>query len=151
MIEYFVFYISLVPEKHILFYRVFGWQPPSYAHLPLILNSDGSKLSKRQGDIKIENYRKEGIFPEALLNFVIDAGGGFTKDVERTKCKMHTMQELIKQVSTWGDVVWVMNLENIMILIFIKTDFLYGAGGNVVMHMVLYQLEFLSGALGGLL
>lgn len=83
--------------KHILLYRAFGWQPPAYAHLPLILNSDGSKLSKRQGDIKVENYRKEGIFPEALLNFVIDAGGGFTKDVERTRCKIYTMQELIQQ------------------------------------------------------
>lgn len=124
-----MFHIILVQEKHILFYRVFGWQPPAYAHLPLILNSDGSKLSKRQGDIKIENYRKEGIFPEALLNFVIDAGGGFTKDVERTKCKIYTVEQLIQQVSTWGDLVWVVNLENIIILIIIKIDLLCGAWG----------------------
>ena len=44
-----------------------------------------------------------------------------------------------------------MNLENIIILIFIKIDSLYGAGDHVVMQMVLYQIEFLSGALGGLL
>jgi hypothetical protein len=39
--------------------------------------------------------------------------------VERTKCKIYTMQELIQQVSTWGDLVWVMNLENVIILIVI--------------------------------
>lgn len=44
-----------------------------------------------------------------------------------------------------------MNLENIIILIFIKIGLLYGAGDHVVMQMVLYQTEFLSGALGGLL
>ncbi|XP_021920820.1 probable glutamate--tRNA ligase, mitochondrial isoform X2 [Zootermopsis nevadensis] len=83
--------------KHILLYRAFGWQPPVYAHLPLILNTDGSKLSKRQGDITVDNYRREGIFPEALLNFIIDAGGGFTKDVARTKSRIYTLQELIEQ------------------------------------------------------
>jgi len=44
-----------------------------------------------------------------------------------------------------------MNLENIIILIFIKIDLLYGAGDHVVMQMVMYEIEFLSGALGGLL
>jgi glutamyl-tRNA synthetase len=83
----------------VLFYRAFGWKHPAYAHLPLILNADGSKLSKRQGDIKVENYRKEGIFPEALLNFVIGAGGGFIKDVDR-RSRIYTMKELIQQVST---------------------------------------------------
>jgi glutamyl-tRNA synthetase len=99
-----------------LFYRAFGWEPPIYAHLPLILNADGSKLSKRQGDIKVENYREEGIFPQALLNYVVDAGGGFTKDIGRTKPRIHSMQELIQQVSTSGDLVLSMSLENIYIL-----------------------------------
>lgn len=63
--------------KHLLIYRALDWLPPLFAHLPLILNSDGSKLSKRQGDIQIGYYRKEGILPIALLNYVTDAGGGF--------------------------------------------------------------------------
>ncbi|KAJ4427268.1 hypothetical protein ANN_24886, partial [Periplaneta americana] len=83
--------------KHILLYRAFGWKPPLYAHLPLILNADGTKLSKRQGDITIENFYKEGIFPEALLNFVTDAGGGFIKDIEPAKPRIYTLQELTKQ------------------------------------------------------
>jgi hypothetical protein len=49
--------------------------------------------------------------------------------VERTKCKIYTVEQLIQQVSTWGDLVWVVNLENIIILIIIKIDLLCGAWG----------------------
>ena len=67
--------------KHLLMYRAFGWIPPSFAHLPLIVNSDGSKLSKRQGDLQIESLMADGFFPEAVVNFVSHVGGGF-KDLE---------------------------------------------------------------------
>jgi glutamyl-tRNA synthetase len=56
--------------KHVLLYRYFGWEPPRFAHLPLLLNPDKSKLSKRQGDVAVEEYRNKGFFPEALVNFV---------------------------------------------------------------------------------
>ena len=56
--------------KHVLLYRYFGWQAPQFAHLPLLLNPDKSKLSKRQGDVAVEDYRTRGFFPEALVNFV---------------------------------------------------------------------------------
>lgn len=79
-------------------YRAFGWAPPVYGHLPLILNPDGSKLSKRQGDIDIESFRKRGIFPLALLNYVISAGGGGF-DKEQDNQNLHSYQQLIKQVS----------------------------------------------------
>jgi glutamyl-tRNA synthetase len=67
--------------KHLLMYRAFGWTPPYFAHLPLIVNSDGSKLSKRQGDLQIESLIAQGFFPEAVVNFVSHVGGGF-KDLE---------------------------------------------------------------------
>lgn len=82
--------------KHLLLYQAFGWRAPKYAHLPLIMNSDGSKLSKRQNDIRIDNYRQRGIFPQALLNFIIQSGGGFTKD-ETGALQCHQMPELIKR------------------------------------------------------
>ncbi|XP_059490310.1 probable glutamate--tRNA ligase, mitochondrial [Neocloeon triangulifer] len=63
--------------KHLLLYKAFGWDAPQYGHLPLIMNADGSKLSKRQGDIQIRNYEGMGIFPLALINYVSKAGGGF--------------------------------------------------------------------------
>jgi len=62
-------WLSSTP-KHILLYQSFGWSIPAFAHLPLLLNPDRSKLSKRTADVAVEAYRDEGILPEVLLNFV---------------------------------------------------------------------------------
>ncbi len=56
--------------KHLLLYRAFGWDEPIFAHLPLLLNQDRSKLSKRQGHVAVEEYRDQGILPQALVNFI---------------------------------------------------------------------------------
>ena len=56
--------------KHIQLYEYFGWEAPAWMHLPLLLNSDRSKLSKRQGDVATEEYKTKGYLPEALINFV---------------------------------------------------------------------------------
>ena len=73
--------------KHLMLYRALGWTPPKFGHLPLIMNSDGSKLSKRQNDIKLEFYRNRGIFPQALINYITQAGGGFNRNPdERLNC-----------------------------------------------------------------
>ena len=56
--------------KHLLLYQGFGWDIPVFAHLPLLLNPDRSKLSKRHGHVAVEEYRKEGYLPQALINFV---------------------------------------------------------------------------------
>lgn len=64
-------------SKHLLMYRALGWQPPSFGHLPLLTNKDGSKLSKRQGDIFIQSFQREGTLPEALLDIITNCGSGF--------------------------------------------------------------------------
>jgi glutamyl-tRNA synthetase len=56
--------------KHILLYEAFGWNPPIFAHLPVILSEDGSKLSKRKGAASVMDYKNEGILPDALRNFL---------------------------------------------------------------------------------
>ena len=56
--------------RHLLIYRALGWEPPKFAHLPLILGADRSKLSKRHGATSVLEYRQEGHLPEALLNFL---------------------------------------------------------------------------------
>ena len=56
--------------KHVLLYQAFGWDIPEFAHLPLLLNPDKSKLSKRQGDVAVEDYLAKGYLEEALINFV---------------------------------------------------------------------------------
>ena len=62
-------WLSSVP-KHMQLYEYFGWQTPQFAHLPLLLNEDRSKLSKRQGDVAVEDYKDKGFLPEGLVNFV---------------------------------------------------------------------------------
>lgn len=56
--------------KHIFLYRAFGWDVPEFAHIPLLLNKDRSKLSKRQGHVSVEEYIKDGYLREAIINFV---------------------------------------------------------------------------------
>ncbi|MBI2638809.1 glutamate--tRNA ligase [Candidatus Peregrinibacteria bacterium] len=62
-------WLSSTP-KHILLYRALGWKQPEFGHLPLLLNKDRTKLSKRQGDVAVEDYRKKGYLPEAVINFI---------------------------------------------------------------------------------
>ena len=62
-------WLSSTP-KHLLLYNYFGWQAPIFAHIPLLLNPDKSKLSKRQGDVAVEDYIKLGYTKEALVNFI---------------------------------------------------------------------------------
>ncbi|MCB9802630.1 glutamate--tRNA ligase [Candidatus Nomurabacteria bacterium] len=58
--------------KHYLLYQAFGWENaiPEFVHLPLLLNPDRSKLSKRQGDVAVEDFLAKGYLKEALLNYV---------------------------------------------------------------------------------
>lgn len=66
-------WISSTP-KHLLLYEMFGWGKPEYAHMPLLRNTDRSKLSKRKNDVSIVSYRDKGYLAEALLNFLMLLG-----------------------------------------------------------------------------
>ncbi len=80
--------------KHVLLYKYFGWEIPQFAHLPLLLNPDKSKLSKRQGDVAVEDYRLKGYLKEALVNFV--AFLGWNPGDER---EIFSLEELIREFS----------------------------------------------------
>lgn len=60
--------------KQINLYKALDWNIPQFAHLPMILGSDGSRLSKRHGAISVMSYRDEGYLPEALLNYLARLG-----------------------------------------------------------------------------
>jgi glutamyl-tRNA synthetase len=60
--------------KQIIIYRAFGWDIPKFYHVPMILNPQGKKLSKRDGAMDVMEYKKEGYLPEALLNFLVRLG-----------------------------------------------------------------------------
>ncbi|MBN2398428.1 MAG: glutamate--tRNA ligase [Deltaproteobacteria bacterium] len=74
-------WLSSVP-KHIFLYESFGWEVPVFVHLPLLLNPDRSKLSKRQGDVSVESYLEKGYLTEALLNFIALLGWHSADDRE---------------------------------------------------------------------
>ena len=56
--------------KHLLVYRAFGWEVPPHAHVPNVLGPDGKKLSKRHGATEVDEFRREGYLPEAMVNFL---------------------------------------------------------------------------------
>ena len=80
--------------KHLLLYKAFGWEEPQFAHLPLLLNRDRSKLSKRQGHVAVEDYQREGYLPEALVNFVALLGWRDQSDQE-----VYSVEELLEAFS----------------------------------------------------
>lgn len=80
--------------KHLLLYQALGWEPPRFAHLPLLLNKDRSKLSKRQGHVAVDAYQREGYLPQALVNFVALMGWHAQSDQE-----VFTVEELIQAFS----------------------------------------------------
>ncbi len=62
-------WLSSTP-KHIQLYKAMGYEPPLYAHLPMILGPDRSKLSKRHGAVSIIDYKNQGYLPETMVNFL---------------------------------------------------------------------------------
>jgi len=78
--------------KHILLYKAFGWQPPKFAHLPMVLGPDRSKLSKRHGAVAALEYKKLGYLPEAIINFIALLGWN-----PKTEREIFSLKELIKE------------------------------------------------------
>ncbi len=83
--------------KQILIQEALGFPQPKYAHLPLILNPDRTKLSKRHALVSISEYRKQGYLPKALNNFFVLLGWN-----PKTTKEIFSMKELIKEFSLEG-------------------------------------------------
>lgn len=77
---------------HILLYEAFGWEPPIYCHLPMVMGKDGQKLSKRHGSTSVRDFRAKGYLPEAIINYVtmvgwsLDAHTEFFSKEDLEKC-----------------------------------------------------------------
>lgn len=123
-------HISNTP-KQLLLYEAFGWEPPKFMHIPLILGSDKTPLSKRHGATAVGHFRKEGYLPKALVNYLAVLGWSvdeeifdFTKKIESFSpekisnknvvfdyqklewlngkhMRMLTTEELIEQFNNW--------------------------------------------------
>jgi glutamyl-tRNA synthetase len=81
-------HISNTP-KQLLVFEALGAPAPRYAHLPLLLGTDGKKLSKRHGAASVQELRDQGYLPEAVVNYIALLGAGFSADEE-----FFTAQEL---------------------------------------------------------
>jgi len=79
--------------KHIFLYAAFDWKTPEFAHLPLLLNHDKTKLSKRQGDVSVEDYIQKGYTREAIINFIAMLGWHPGSGIEK---EMFTLEELVE-------------------------------------------------------
>ncbi|MQG77282.1 MAG: glutamate--tRNA ligase [SAR202 cluster bacterium] len=80
--------------RHVLLYEALGWDPPVFAHMPMILGPDRAKLSKRHGATSTLEYRAHGFLPEALVNFMALIGWALDDHTE-----IFSMQDLIKHFS----------------------------------------------------
>ncbi len=102
-------WISSTP-KHVTLYEMLGFDQPKFAHVPLLLNEDKTKLSKRQGDVSVEDFLNKGYLPDALINFVATLGYNPKGDQE-----IYEMDELIKlfDLSKVNKSGAVMNIEKL--------------------------------------
>ncbi len=97
--------------KHILLYEAFGWEPPVFMHMPLLLGKDGKKLSKRKNPTSIFFYRDSGYLSEAFMNFLTLMGYSMPGD-----CEIYSLEEIIenfdyKRIGVSGAVFDVQKLE----------------------------------------
>lgn len=76
---------------HMIMYAAFGWDPPQLCHLPMVLGSDGHKLSKRHGATAVNEFRAKGYVREALINYVAMLGASYEEGRE-----IYSLDELAK-------------------------------------------------------
>jgi len=103
-------HISNTP-KQILIQEALGFPQPKYAHLPLILAPDKSKLSKRHGAVSVAQYRKLGYLPEALINFVVFLGWNPGTEREIYSLSSLTKEFSIERVQKGGAVFNIKRLD----------------------------------------
>lgn len=83
-------YLMSTPKYNLL-YDAFGWEKPTYVHLPMVLGSDGQKLSKRNGDASFMDLYHDGYIPEGVVNYLALLGWS-----PETTDEIFTLEELIK-------------------------------------------------------
>ncbi len=86
-------WLTSTPKQVILF-NYFGWEAPEFVHLPTVLNKDKKKLSKRQGDVSVTDFKDKGYLPEALVNYLALVGWSPKGNEE-----IFSMEELINEFS----------------------------------------------------
>jgi len=113
-------WLSSTP-RHLMLYQALGYKPPQFAHLPMLLGADRSKLSKRHGAVSITEYQTQGYLPEAMMNFLALLGWSLDDKTEIMSRKELINNFSLKRVSQtaaifnrekldWMNGVYVRNL-----------------------------------------
>lgn len=97
--------------KHLLLYQYFGWEPPIYCHMPLLRNTDKSKLSKRKNPTSIGYYRDMGYLPAAVVNYLGMMGWTMPDGREMFSVEEMTRNFDLTRVSLGGPVFDVAKLD----------------------------------------
>jgi glutamyl-tRNA synthetase len=98
--------------KQINLYKALGMETPTFAHLPMILGEDGKRLSKRHGAVGVEEFKEQGILPEALLNYLVRLGWSHGDQEIFSKediCQLFSLSSVGKSnaVFDYGKLLWL--------------------------------------------
>lgn len=96
--------------KQIILYEALGWEIPKFVHLPNILNTEKKKLSKRHDSVAVEDFKKKGYLPEALINFLALVGWSPEGEEEIMTLDEMTAQFSFERVSKSGGVFDIQKL-----------------------------------------
>jgi glutamyl-tRNA synthetase len=120
--------------KQLHIYLAFGWEPPKFGHLPMILGADKSRLSKRHGATSVMAYRDMGYLPEALVNYLVRLGWSHGDQ------EVFTSEELIKYFSfeNVGSSAAVFNPEK---LIWLNSQYMINTPSEKLAQLVIPFLE----------
>ncbi len=88
-------WISSTP-KHVLLYSAFGWEMPRFWHMPLLRNTDKSKISKRKNPVSLVYYQQAGYLPQAMVNFLGLMGGGMPPNTE-TNSEVFSLADMLER------------------------------------------------------
>ena len=103
-------WISSTP-KHVLLYKAFGWEMPIFAHMPILRNSDKSKLSKRKNPVWVSWFLKEGYLSEAILNYLATMGWSHPEQKEIFSMEEFIQKFELKDVSPVGPAFDIVKLD----------------------------------------
>jgi glutamyl-tRNA synthetase len=116
--------------KQIHIYKAFGWEPPQFAHLPMILGSDKTRLSKRHGATSVMAYKDMGYLPDALVNYLVRLGWSYGDQ------EVFTREELINYFSleSVGSSAAVFNPEK---LLWLNSQYINSADAEDLVELVI--------------
>ncbi|KAF4454732.1 Glutamyl-tRNA synthetase [Fusarium austroafricanum] len=88
--------------KHLALYEAFGWEPPTFAHLGLLVSNNGSKLSKRDDSVNLSMYMEQNVFPMALQAWLANLGASLKKDAKTPRTLNDVAENLTYKFTRGG-------------------------------------------------